>query len=60
MSKKYENREVLPTEERYHTGIASFENIYRESINNPDEFWSKAASVVDWTRPWDKVLDEIE
>ena len=52
------NKEVLPTEERYHTGIASFENVYRESINNPEEFWSKAASILDWNRPWDKILDD--
>ena len=24
----------------------------------PEEFWGKAASALDWTKPWEKVLDD--
>ncbi|MBT8074711.1 MAG: propionyl-CoA synthetase [Xanthomonadales bacterium] len=33
-------------------------SIYRRSLENPDEFWADAASQLEWSKPWDKVLDE--
>jgi propionyl-CoA synthetase len=36
----------------------SYREIYRQSLENPDQFWAEAASGLDWTRPWEKVLDE--
>jgi propionyl-CoA synthetase len=27
-------------------------------LENPDQFWAEAASGLDWTRPWEKVLDD--
>lgn len=58
MTERTENREVLPTEEKYHPSMGSFEKTYRDSIDHPDEFWSKAATILDWDRRWDRVLDE--
>ncbi|MCL4329558.1 MAG: acetate--CoA ligase [Candidatus Thermoplasmatota archaeon] len=58
MKAQDENREVLPTGERYHHGIALYESVYRESLENPNGFWSKAASILDWDRKWDKILDD--
>src|SRR5687767_12362870 len=34
-----------------------YEQIYRESIDRPDEFWSRIASELHWFKKWDKVLD---
>ncbi len=31
---------------------------YDESIRNPDEFWGQAAQEIQWTKPFDKVLDD--
>ena len=33
-------------------------SIYRRSLENPDEFWAEAAGQLEWSKPWDKVLDE--
>ncbi len=32
--------------------------VHRQSIENPDAFWSEAAAAIDWTKPWDRVLDD--
>jgi propionyl-CoA synthetase len=34
-----------------------FEQIYRRSLEQPEEFWAEAAAEIDWTEPWDRVLD---
>ncbi len=34
-----------------------YESSYRESIENPERFWSRAAESIRWDRPWDTVLD---
>ena len=49
---------ILPMEEKYHPGIGSYEKTYRESIENPEEFWGNAAKIVEWDRKWDTVLDD--
>jgi len=35
-----------------------YAEIYKQSINNPDVFWGEAAEEIQWTRKWDKVLDD--
>jgi propionyl-CoA synthetase len=30
---------------------------YRQSIEQPEEFWAEAAEAIDWERRWDRVLD---
>ena len=35
-------------------GIAE---VYRRSLDRPQEFWAKAAERIDWVKPWDCVLD---
>src|SRR5262245_2380272 len=32
--------------------------VHRQSIENPTQFWGDAAAAIDWTRPWDDVLDD--
>ncbi|MEG1628867.1 acetate--CoA ligase [Pseudomonas sp.] len=31
---------------------ADYERLYRQSIEDPDSFWSDQASILDWIRPW--------
>ncbi|MBM5458236.1 acetate--CoA ligase [Pseudomonas sp. P66] len=31
---------------------ADYERLYRQSIEDPDSFWSEQASILDWIRPW--------
>ncbi len=49
-----------PVEFRRHAHIQSleeYEHLYKESINDPDKFWSRIASELHWFKPWDKVLE---
>jgi len=34
-----------------------YQEIYGEWKADPEAFWAKAAQAIDWTKPWDKVLD---
>lgn len=34
-----------------------YEEAYRRSLQEPEEFWAEVGRCVSWTRPWDKVLD---
>lgn len=34
-----------------------YSDIYRHSIDKPEEFWAEAAQALYWDKPWDKVLD---
>ena len=34
-----------------------YERMYRQSIDNPEQFWGDAARELDWFKKWDKVLD---
>ena len=51
---------VLPTKELYHPNIGSYQQAYKESMDKPEEFWSKHAQMLDWHRRWEKVLDESD
>ena len=33
-------------------------DIYKQSIEQPDLFWGKAGEAIEWTKKWDKVLDD--
>ena len=37
--------------------LEDYERIYRESVEQPDEFWSRIAGELHWFRKWDKVLE---
>ena len=36
----------------------AFEKAYRQSLEDKAGFWAKAAEGIDWSKPWDRVLDE--
>jgi hypothetical protein len=33
-------------------------DVYRRSLADPEGFWGGAAEAIDWSRKWDKVLDQ--
>ena len=37
--------------------LAQYEQLYKESIDNPDTFWSNVARELHWFKKWDKVLE---
>jgi acetyl-CoA synthetase len=46
----------LPFESRYFP-LKKFFNIYRRSMEEPEEFWAEQARQLDWFKTWDKVLE---
>jgi propionyl-CoA synthetase len=38
--------------------MGGFDEVYRRSLEDPDSFWAEAAAAIDWTRPWERVLDD--
>lgn len=34
-----------------------YEEAYRRSLEDPEGFWAEVGTVVDWYKPWEKVLD---
>ncbi|MEK7794481.1 MAG: acetate--CoA ligase [Candidatus Hydrogenedentota bacterium] len=37
--------------------MAEYERLYRQSVENPDEFWANVAGELHWFRKWDRVLN---
>ncbi len=37
---------------------SKFEEVYRRSIEQPDDFWAEAAEELHWFEKWDRVLDD--
>jgi len=37
--------------------MMDYRTLYRNSIENPEEFWAETASELVWTKPWEKVID---
>ena len=49
-----------PAEFSRHAHIRSleeYEDLYKESIDDPDKFWTRIASELHWFKKWDKVLE---
>jgi propionyl-CoA synthetase len=38
--------------------MGRFDDVYRRSLEEPDEFWAEAAAAIDWDEPWQRVLDD--
>jgi propionyl-CoA synthetase len=36
----------------------TYDEAYRESLDNPESFWGRAAEAIDWDKRWDSVLDK--
>lgn len=37
--------------------MATYEEDFRKSLDDPDEFWGKASEDITWYKKWDRVLD---
>jgi len=37
--------------------LKEYEELYQESIKDPEKFWAKMANELNWIKKWDKVLD---
>lgn len=35
-----------------------YQTLYDRSMQDPSAFWAEAADLIDWDRPWDRVLDD--
>ena len=58
-----EEKRVFPppkdvSEKAYIKSMEEYQEIYKESIENPEKFWGKLAEQLDWYKKWDKVLVE--
>jgi acetyl-CoA synthetase len=50
----------IPAEIAAHAHVTAeqYHEMYKRSIDDPEAFWAEQAKAfVDWTRPWDRVLD---
>ena len=45
------------TKESHINSLDQYKKIYKDSISNPDEFWSSIAERVHWYKKWEKVSD---
>src|ERR1700726_1996023 len=37
--------------------LAAYEEMYRHSVEKPEEFWAEAAGELDWFAPWTRVTE---
>ena len=49
-SREFQSRARIATEEAY-------QRMYRESIDQPEQFWARIARELPWMRPFEQVLD---
>ena len=35
-----------------------FEQVYRRSLDQPEQFWAQAAAEIDWVQIWERVLHD--
>ena len=38
--------------------MGRFDEVYRQSLEDPEGFWAEAAEAIDWDAPWTRVLDD--
>jgi acetyl-CoA synthetase len=55
-----ENRVFEPSQEfrskAHISSLEQYEQMYRRSVDHPEEFWAEAANELEWFAPWIKVL----
>lgn len=45
------------SEKAYIDSIEKYNQMYKESIENPEAFWEKWAKEIDWISPWTKIFE---
>jgi len=53
-----EDRTFPPPAEFRARAVVRDESLYAEAERDPDAFWAKFAAELEWSRPWDKVLEQ--
>ena len=38
--------------------MGRFDDMYRRSLADPEDFWAEAAAEIDWIEPWERLLDD--
>ncbi|KAF3425189.1 hypothetical protein E2986_07287 [Frieseomelitta varia] len=57
---KLKNRAILFVDyivNPHHIPCPKYDEAYKESLENPERFWGQVAQCIDWSKPWEKVLD---
>ena len=44
-------------ESKTHCDNARYQQMYRQSIDDPEAFWAEQAQMIEWFKPWDKVWE---
>jgi acetyl-CoA synthetase len=52
-----ENRKFPPPDEFRREALVSTPEIYADAAANPEEFWAEQARKLEWSKPWDKILE---
>ncbi|HMB81377.1 MAG TPA: acetyl-coenzyme A synthetase N-terminal domain-containing protein, partial [Vicinamibacterales bacterium] len=52
-----EDRTFAPPADFRAKAVVRDEGIYAEAARDPEAFWAKLAGELEWSRPWDTVLD---
>jgi acetyl-CoA synthetase len=52
-----EDRTFAPSAEFRAKAVVHDDSIYAEAARDPEAFWAKFAAELEWSRPWDTVLD---
>ena len=37
-----------------------YQTLYRQSLQDPEKFWGDVASGIEWSKPWNRVLDDSQ
>lgn len=56
----HENRHFEPSEaarQRNSLSLEDYQRLYRESLDQPEVFWSRVASELSWSQPWSQVSE---
>ena len=56
----HETRVIHPSDDfkaKAKVSRAEYERLYRQSLDEPDQFWSDVANELHWFKKWDEVLD---
>jgi len=57
--KKYEGEVYFPSKEVIkNANVQDYDAWYKQSIEDPESFWSDRANELEWYQKWDKVLDD--
>ena len=51
-------KDTLPMDEKYRVHMSKYFEEYERSLKDVDGFWNENGKIIDWFKPFDKVLDD--